>query len=100
MNNFYNFNEASWFIGEFFVSNDQTHEDGALAKDDTGHPPGYDFRDGDEWEDLRAIASGYDARAARDRREPDEQESGRGSSATDMMLYSFKVPVSQVSLPS
>lgn len=85
-------------IGDFVVPNDHAFEESDLAK---GSPlQSLRQAHGDESEQLRAIASRYDARATRDRRESHEQESGRESSATDVMLYSFKVSASRVSLPN
>ena len=55
----------------------------------------HDF--GDKSAHLQNIASITDCRAARyhgESRRLHEQERGPGSSAMDMMLYSFKVPVS------
>ena len=57
----------------------------------------HDFRD--ESAHLRNIALIIDCRAARhcgESRRPCEQECGLGSSAMDVVLYSFKVPVSRI----
>ena len=78
------------------VPHDQSHEENELSTDSALRP--LRRSPGGESEELRAIALGYDARAARDRRESHEQESGRGSSTTDAMLYSFKVSASHVPL--
>lgn len=84
-------------IGDFVIPNDDHSEE----DDREDSPlPSLSHSRGDESEQAQAIASYYDALVARDRRESYEKEHGRGSSAQDVMLYSFKVPVSRTSLPN
>ena len=84
-------------IGDFVVPNDDNfeeddHEDSLL--------PSFPHSHGDDPEQAQAIALYYDTQVARNRQESYEKEHRRGSSAQDMMLYSFKVPVSHTSLPN
>ena len=78
------------------VSDDLANEKDDPAMDSS---PSLSHDFGDESAHLRNVASIIDCQAARYHREsqqPREQERGLGSSAMDVMLYSFKVPVSRI----